>query len=359
MSVEPLRIIIAMSGGVDSSVAAALLTEAGHDVIGVMMGLWSDPSCENLCCTSEAMNIARDIAHILNIPFHTIDSKIPFRERVVQYFINSYKSGETPNPCVACNRWFRWNKLFEKGADLGATYVASGHYARIQKDAGGNARLLRGVDPNKDQSYVLHGLSQSQLKNIIYPLGEYTKPQIREIARHYKLPVADRPDSQDLCFVGREGYRDFLVRHAPEIVNPGPIVTTQGKELGQHQGLAFYTTGQRKGLRIAADQPYYVLSKDIGQNALIIGTLDELGRDELIAENLNWISGQAPQQAFRAFVNIRYKARDVWGLVIPLDDGRVQVKFEKPLRDITPGQAAVFYDGEICLGGGIIQKNKE
>jgi tRNA-specific 2-thiouridylase len=344
-----------MSGGVDSSVAAALLIEEGYDVIGVMMQLWSDPSTENLCCTPVSMETARSIAEQLDIPFHTIDAITVFRQKVVQNFIDQYRYGNTPNPCVTCNRQVRWKTLFEFADDLGAFHVASGHYARRKVSDSGTVQLLRGVDSKKDQSYVLHGLSQEQLSRTIFPLGEYTKPEIRRIARRFQLPVAERPDSQDLCFVGNDGYRDFLIRHVPEVVDPGPITNSNGETLGTHQGLAFYTIGQRKGLGIPAPQPYYVMRKDTGNNALVIGTSDELGSDRLIAKNVNWISGKPPQKPVKAMTKIRYKARDVEGLIDPKPDGRVNVNFKEKIRDITPGQSAVFYEDSVCLGGGVIE----
>jgi len=343
-----------MSGGVDSSVAATLLAESGQQVVGVMMRLWSDPSTENLCCTPDSLAIARDICRRIGIPFQAIDAAAPFRASVVQYFIDSHRQGQTPNPCVTCNRVFRWDILLALASEMGATHIASGHYARLARDAGGEVRLLRGVDPLKDQSYVLHGLTQAHLSKAIFPLGAYTKAEIREMARQNDLPVAERPDSQDLCFVGQVGYRDFLVRHAPEVIHPGPIANPQGEILGQHQGLAFYTIGQRKGLGIAADQPYYVLAKDLIHNTLVIGTRRELGRRELSAGNLNWISGQPPTEPFQASVKIRYKSKDIPAHIMPIGGHSVQVQFEQPLRDITPGQAAVFYQGDTCLGGGTI-----
>ena len=355
MTNNPLRVVAAMSGGVDSSVAAALLTKQGYAVIGVMMSLWSDPNTENLCCTPDSMALARRIALQLDIPFHIVDSKSHFRENVVQYFIDHYKSGVTPNPCVACNRRVRWNVLFEAAAEHGATHIATGHYARLEAGDSGLVQLLRGVDPKKDQSYVLHGLTQEHLAHTIFPLGKYSKPEIRAIARRFQLPTADRPESQDLCFVGNEGYRDFLIRHAPEVVAPGPIVNTSGEPLGTHQGLAFYTIGQRKGLGISGTQPYYVVGKDSGRNTMIIGTSGELGRRELTAVDVNWIAGLPPSEPFRAIIKIRYKARDVWGLVDPQPDARVRVTLDEQMRDITPGQAVVFYDGEVCCGGGIIE----
>jgi tRNA-specific 2-thiouridylase len=355
MPENSLRIVVAMSGGVDSSVAAAMLVADGHEVTGFMMRLWSDPSTENLCCTPGSQELARGVATQLDIPFHTIDAVSIFRKNVVQYFIDCYKQGETPNPCVACNRLVRWDALLAEATTIGASHVATGHYARIKGYDNSRMLLLRGVDKNKDQSYVLHGLSQDQLSRTLLPLGDFTKQEIRQVARRFKLPVAERPDSQDLCFVGNEGYRDFLVRHAPEVVFPGPIVTRNGKVLGQHRGLAFYTIGQRKGLGISGPLPYYVLEKDVPQNTLVIGTSQEQGEDQLNAAQVNWISGEAPPEPIRANIKVRYKALGTWGLVSPMDNTRVHIKFDQPLRDITPGQAAVFYNGETCLGGGIIE----
>lgn len=354
---NPTKILMAMSGGVDSSVAAALLARDGFQVVGVMMRLWSDPNTDNLCCTPDTMAIARKICRQIGIPFHAIDAVTPFRERVVQHFIDGYRKGETPNPCVACNRFFRWDILQAKAKEIGATHIASGHYARIDRDERGMVRLLRGVDPLKDQSYMLHGLTQAHLSRTIFPLGTYTKREIRVFARQFDLPVAERPDSQDLCFVGGAGYRDFLVRHAPEVVLPGPITNPQGEILGEHQGLAFYTIGQRKGLRVAAGQPYYVLSKDTLHNTLVIGTRTESGRQDLQAGNINWISGQIPTEPFQAAVKIRYRAQETPARITPMANDRAQVHFDHPIRDITPGQAAVFYQDEVCLGGGTILPN--
>jgi len=354
---EKAKVVIAMSGGVDSSVAAALLKEQGHQVIGMMLRLWSEPGTEayNRCCTPDDMALARRIAAQLEIPFYTIDAKDVFRNTVVDYFLSGYAQGITPNPCIICNRRIRWEFLLNRALALGAKYLATGHYAQVRKTDDGKLALLRGIDKNKDQSYVLHVLTQEQLGHAIFPLGSYTKPQVREIARDFELPVAERSDSQDLCFLGKGDYRDFLVRNVPDVASPGPIKNREGLLLGQHQGLAFYTIGQRKGLGIAAPQPLYVLKKDRDSNTLVVGPRDQLGKDELITGEVNWITGKPPQNPVRVSVKIRYKAREVEGLVTPHQNGSSHVKLSEPIRDITPGQAAVFFDGEICLGGGIIQ----
>jgi tRNA-specific 2-thiouridylase len=277
---------------------------------------------------------------------------------VVKYFINSYKIGETPNPCVFCNSHVRWNSLFELAENLGASHIATGHYARIGRNPSGGVQLLRGVDENKDQSYVLHGLSQELLSRTIFPLGTFNKHEVRQLARKFKLPVAERPDSQDLCFVGQSGYRDFLKRYAPESVNPGPIKNKQGDILGQHKGLAFYTNGQRKGLGISGSKPFYVIEKIITDNSLVVGIKKELEQNEIFVDQINWISGVKPKKSFKASVKIRYKARDAYGIVHPKDGDRAQVKLDQPIAGVTPGQSLVVYQGEKCLGGGIIIKSQ-
>lgn len=355
---ERKRVVIAMSGGVDSSVAAALLQQQGYEVIGMMMRLWSEPGSEaaNRCCTPDAMALARRVSAKLGIPFYAVDAQDVFHNIVVNFFIDGYTKGVTPNPCLACNRHIRWEFLLKRALALGADFMATGHYARLHHDDQGCIQLLRAIDHNKDQSYVLHVLGQAQLSHARFPLGEFTKPQVRELARQFGLPVAERAESQDLCFLGNGDYRSFLLRNAPQIETPGPILTRDGQQLGEHQGLAFYTIGQRKGLGIASPEPLYVLGKDLQRNALIVGQRIELGSQELTAVNINWVAGRPPAASFQAQVKIRYKAQEAPAGVHLLDDHRAQVRFDEALRDITPGQAAVFYDGETCLGGGIIQR---
>jgi tRNA-uridine 2-sulfurtransferase len=350
------RVVVAMSGGVDSSVAAALLKEQGYDVIGMMLRLWSEPGKEesNRCCTPDSMAQARRVAAKLDIPFYVIDAKDVFKETVVQYFLDGYARGETPNPCLICNRQIRWTFLLEHALALGADYMATGHYARAQKGEGGRMILLRALDRGKDQSYVLHVLNQEKLRRALFPIGDYPKPDIRAIAEKYGLPTASRKDSQDLCFLAGEDYRHFLQRNAAEILKPGEILTRQGATVGTHTGLANYTIGQRKGLGIASPVPLYVLGKDSITNSLIVGTQEELGSCELVARDVNWLSGETPKERFRAEVKIRYTAKEAGALVTPIDGNRAQVQFDMPQRDITAGQAAVFFDGDMLLGGGII-----
>ena len=349
------KVVVAMSGGVDSSVAAALLKQQGYNVTGIMLRLWSEPGKEesNRCCTPDAMAQARRVAGILDIPFYVIDAKDVFKETVVQYFLDGYARGETPNPCLMCNRQIRWTFLLNHALALGAEYMATGHYVRI-KDEGGRMKLLRAIDHSKDQSYVLHVLKQDQLAHALFPVGEFPKPEIRRIAADFGLPTASRADSQDLCFLAGEDYRGFLQRNAAEILQPGEIVTTSGKLIGKHDGLANYTIGQRKGLNVASPVPLYVITKKASNNALVVGTLDELGFTELTARDVNWTSGETPSEPFRALVKIRYTAKEAEALVTPMEGDQVSVKFDAPVRDVTAGQAAVFYQDEVMLGGGII-----
>jgi len=351
------KVVVAMSGGVDSSVAAALLKQQGYEVTGMMLRLWSEPGKEesNRCCTPDAMAQARRVAGILDIPFYVIDAKDVFKETVVQYFLDGYARGETPNPCLMCNRKIRWRFLLDHALALGADFMATGHYVRIQKSEFRIQNLLRAIDHAKDQSYVLHVLTQDQLKYALFPVGEYPKPEIRRIAAEFGLPTASRADSQDLCFLAGDDYRNFLQRHTPEILSPGDIVTTAGKVVGQHSGLANYTIGQRKGLNVASPVPLYVITKHETRNTLIVGTADELSFSELTAYDVNWISGEAPHEPFRALVKIRYSAKEVEAWVSPMEADQASVKFDLPVRDVTAGQAAVFYQGELMLGGGIIR----
>jgi tRNA-specific 2-thiouridylase len=408
------KAVVAMSGGVDSSLAAALLVEQGYDVTGVMMRLWSEVAAgvasSNKCCSLEAVDDARRVADLLGIPFYLINVERPFKQRVVDFTVAGYLAGETPNPCIQCNRHIRFDYLLNYAMSLGADYLATGHYARVRRPEGDQFSvigdqlsvigdqlsvtsdqlsvigdqsstppiyqstnppiyqstnlpiyqftnfLLTGVDVDKDQSYVLHVLTQEKLARVLFPVGEYTKAQVRAMAAERGLPVAGRRDSQDLCFLADGDYRRFLRDWTPpDAIESGPIVDSSGRALGQHSGLPFYTVGQRKGLGIAAAEPLFVLRLEPASNALVVGPAAELGRDHLTAHSVNWIAGQPPAGPLEAQVKIRYKARPAPAIVTPLPGDRADVRFEQPLRDITPGQAAVFYQGEVCLGGGLIE----
>lgn len=353
------RVVIAMSGGVDSSVAAALLVRQGFDVIGLMMRLWGEPTQDvafNRCCTPDALAQARRVAAQLGIPFYAIDAQTVFKRRIVDFFIDSYAAGLTPNPCIECNRHIRWEFLLDQALELGADFLATGHYARVRDAGAAGLQLLKAVDANKDQSYVLSVLGQAQLRRARFPLGELTKPEVRAIAREIGLPVADRPESQDLCFLADGDYRRFLRDHAPGSLRPGPIVRRDGTVLGEHQGLPLYTIGQRKGIRVSSPEPLYVIALRPADNALVVGAAAELGRAGLIADRVHWIAGAAPSETIQADVKIRYKALPQPAMITPLPDGRARVLFETRLRDITAGQAAVFYQGDVCLGGGLIAR---
>jgi len=350
------KVVVAMSGGVDSSVAAALLKEQGYDVTGMMLRLWSEPGKEdtNRCCTPDSMAQARRVAGILDIPFYVIDAKDVFRETVVEYFLSGYAHGETPNPCLVCNQKIRWTFLLNHALALGAEFMATGHYVRIQNSENGKRELLRAVDHSKDQSYVLHVLKQEQLKHALFPVGDYPKPEIRAIAEKFGLPTASRKDSQDLCFLAGEDYRNFLQRNAAEILTPGEIAMPDGKVIGSHTGLANYTIGQRKGLNVQSAVPLYVMKKDASSNTLIVGTETQLGTTDLTVRDVNWVSGDVPTESFYADVKIRYTAKEVKAWVNVDGENQVQVKFDAPVRDATAGQAAVFYQDDVLVGGGII-----
>jgi tRNA-specific 2-thiouridylase len=357
-----VRVVVAMSGGVDSSVAAALLVEQGYEVIGMMMRLWSEETVggriHNRCCTPDQMTDARRIASKLGIPFHVLDTREVFHDKIVDFFIEGHRQGVTPMPCMECNRHIRFDWLLENALALDADYLATGHYARIER-CGDRYALLKGLDEAKDQSYVLSVMGQAQLSKVLFPVGIYPKPQVREIAARFGLPTASKGDSQDLCFLGDGDYRRFLREHAPEIMMPGPIVRKDGSVIGEHQGLSNYTIGQRKGLGVTARDPLFVIGMNPYRNALIVGTSDELGRRSLTANRMSWVAGGAPAAPFTAKVKIRYKSTPVFGLITPLDDGRIRAEFDEPLRDITPGQGAVVYDGDEVLGGGIIERYAE
>jgi tRNA-specific 2-thiouridylase len=385
------RIVVAMSGGVDSSVAAALLKEQGHEVIGIMLRLWSEPGVmeddgvervvQNKCCSLEAVDDARRVARKLDIPFYLVNVEQEFKDNVVDYFYQEYVAGRTPNPCLTCNRHIRFTLLLNRALALDADYLATGHYVRVDDHpVTGKRRLRRGLDPDKDQSYVLHVLNQQQLAHACFPLGPYTKPQVRAMAAERGMTVATKAESQEICFVAQNDYRGFIDRYAETmreaepagvaagsmgrangiitIPRPGPIYDTSGKTLGRHRGLAYYTIGQRKGLGITSPEPLHVIQIDAAQNALVVGPAEALQKTSCTVGKMHYVSGEIPTTPFKAFVRIRYKALEQEALVIPLEGDRAQVTFTRPQRAITPGQAAVFYggeDGDEVLCGGLIE----
>jgi tRNA-specific 2-thiouridylase len=371
------RVVVGMSGGVDSSVAAALLKEQGYDVVGIMLRLWAEPPAEdagdedgedapvreNACCSIESLSDARRVAAQLDIPFYVINVEEPFRETIVDYFYDEYRAGRTPNPCLRCNRYIRFTLLLERALALGADYLATGHYVRVDDDpATGQRRLRRAVDASKDQSYVLHVLSQHQLRHALFPLGGFTKPEVRAMAAERGLPVATKAESQEICFVAANDYRGFVRRYAeakgqpaPE---PGPILDMSGARLGAHTGLANYTVGQRKGLGVSAREPLHVLQLDGARNAVIVGPASALERNTFTVRQTTWTRDTPPDGPTNVEVKVRYKAPLVRGVVTPLPDCRAEVTLEQPIRAVTPGQAAVFYggaEGDEALGGGLIE----
>jgi tRNA-specific 2-thiouridylase len=358
------RVVVAMSGGVDSSVAAALLVEQGYDVVGLMLRLWSDPAAggasANRCCTPDAQALARGVAHHLGIPFYVLDIRALFEQRIVDFWTTGYIAGETPNPCFECNRHIRFGFLLQYALSLGASKLATGHYARVRPPQPGQEdegyQLLRGRDPAKDQSYVLHVLGQAELAHALFPIGEYEKPAVREMARARRLPVADRHDSQDLCFLGDDDYRTFLRRRAPEALRPGPVVDRAGRVLGEHAGLPLYTIGQRKGLPVNGPEPLYVVAVDAARNTLVVGPAAALERRALLARGMHYVSGHAPHAPLRVTARVRYKGAEVPATLAPGAGSAARLDLDAPLRAITPGQGVVCYQGERVVAGGIIAR---
>lgn len=354
------RVLVAMSGGVDSSLTAALLVQQGYDVIGATMQIWEEgreDGDDRGCCSLSAVDDARRVADKLGIPYYVLNFRQLFQETVVDYFIAEYGAGRTPNPCIACNRRVKFEGLLQKALALGAEYVATGHYARIGYDGGRGRYLLRkGADAAKDQSYALYHLNQHTLKHFLMPLGEYAKTETRRMAREFGLAVADKPDSQEICFVPNDDYQAFLADKAPESLRPGDIVDTGGRILGRHRGLPLYTVGQRKGLGLAAGRPLYVVALDNERNQVIVGSDADVFASELIAGDLNYIAFDRLDTPLKAAAKIRYSAREAPAVIEPAGEGLARVRFETPQRAITPGQSVVFYDGDIVLGGGIIQR---
>jgi len=355
------HVLAAMSGGVDSSVAAALLVEQGFTVTGIMLNLWSDPTCENqnACCTPEAQRVAKTTANQLGIPFYVIDAKDIFYQNVVHYFIESHAKGITPNPCWVCNVKVKWKVLLEQLNYFGADYVATGHYAKIAQDDRKGFHLFASTDKKKDQSYVLSGLSQSELSCTLFPLGELTKIQVREKALQIGLNASERPESQDLCFLGNKSPEKFLTERQLHGEEGGDIIDKNGKVLGHHNGLSSYTIGQRKGIKIVAAQPYYVIKKDVASNKLLVGYKSELGRKKFSVSQLNWILGKEPDLPHSVMLQIRYHAKKVNTVINAITNEGIEVISSELLRDITPGQIAVFYDEDEVVGSGIIQMDED
>ena len=350
-----------MSGGVDSSVMAALMIDAGYDVIAVTMRLGNHDTVEYdsekpNCCSLEGVEDARYAAMQLGIPFYAVNHEDQFRQSIVDYFVDEYTVGRTPSPCVICNQELKFGTLVDLADQLDCEYIGTGHYAKIEQDPETGRYLLRkGSDFKKDQSYFLFSLTQSQLKRAIMPLGSLNKEAVRDIARRYKLKTAEKPESQELCFIADDDYKRFLQDRIPEQIQKGEIVDQNGEKLGHHKGIPFYTVGQRRGLGIAVGEPIYVTGIKTETNTIVVGQADELLRQSMIVNQLNWIPFENLAEPIRAQIKIRYRDQGEMATVTPTVDGKVKVIFDQPRRAIAPGQAAVFYAQDLVIGGGWIE----
>ncbi len=349
-----------MSGGVDSSVAAAILLEKGYDVIGVTMQIWQESTGEgkkheDACCSLSAVDDARRVANKLGIPYYVMNFKDIFKEKVIDYFTREYIKGRTPNPCIACNRFVKFEALLDKASAMGVDYIATGHYARIDFDEKPGRYLLRkSATDRKDQTYALYTLNQKQLSHTLMPVGDYTKDRIREMAAELDLSVASKPDSQEICFVEDNDYGKFITETTDYKAKAGNFVDVDGNVLGKHKGIIHYTVGQRKGLGVTFGKPVYVKSVNAETNTVVLADENEVFSSRLTASDLNFISIDKLEGEKRVTAKIRYSAKEAPAVITMLDDNRVNVEFDTPQRAITPGQAVVFYDGDIVVGGGII-----
>ena len=354
------KVVVGMSGGVDSSVAAFLLKEQGYDVIGVTMQIWQDEaeeekSAEGGCCGLTAVDDARRVAEKLNIPYYVMNFKQEFKKQVMDYFVAEYLRGHTPNPCIVCNRYVTWEALLKRSLEIGADYIATGHYARIDRLPNGRFAIRNSVTASKDQTYALYSLTQEQLSRTLMPVGEFAKDEIRKIALEAGLPVANKPDSQEICFIPDDDYAGFIEREAGSAVpGPGNFVDKDGKVLGRHKGITHYTIGQRKGLEIAMGRRVFVTEIRPETAEVVLGENEDVFTDRVLCDRVNFMSVADVTEPTRVKAKIRYNHQGEYCVLEKQADGSVLCRFEKPVRASTPGQAVVFYDGEYVLGGGTI-----
>ncbi len=354
------KVVVGMSGGVDSSVAAYLLKEQGYDVIGVTMQIWQDEKEEvqeenGGCCGLSAVEDARRVAQVLDIPYYVMNFKQEFKKNVMDYFVAEYLAGRTPNPCIACNRYVKWEALLNRSLEIGADYIATGHYARVEQLANGRYAVRNSVTAKKDQTYALYNLTQEQLARTLMPVGDYTKEEIREIAVKNNLPVAHKADSQDICFVPDGDYAGLIEREAPgSVPGEGNFVTKDGTVLGRHKGITHYTIGQRKGLGLAMGHHVFVTEIRPETNEVVIGEADDVFRETLVCRQINFMGMENLLEPRRVFAKIRYAHQGEWCTIDRCGKDEIICFFDRPVRAVTPGQAVVFYEGEYVLGGGVI-----
>lgn len=356
------RVVVGMSGGVDSSVAAALLLEKGYDVIGATMQIWPDNSesakREGGCCSLSAVEDARKVANKLGIPYYVMNFKDYFQKKVIDYFVEEYLAGRTPNPCIACNRYVKFEEFLRRAHNLDAFYIATGHYARIVYDEEqGRYLLKKSLTGEKDQSYTLYNMTQYQLEHTLMPLGEYTKEETRRLASRIGLTVANKPDSQEICFVDDDDYGRFVTEKANREIQPGHFIDTKGNILGKHRGIVHYTIGQRRGLGLAMGKPVYVVDIDVENNVVVVGEAEEIFSRGLISTDLNFILFDRLEGSMEVTVKIRYNASPVDAVLSPEGEDKARVDFKEPLRAVTPGQSVVFYKDDLVVGGGVIEKS--
>ncbi|OCA53324.1 tRNA 2-thiouridine(34) synthase MnmA [Photorhabdus namnaonensis] len=356
------KVIVGMSGGVDSSVSAYLLQQQGYQVAGLFMKNWEEDDDEEYCSAAADLADAQSVCDKLGIELHTVNFASEYWDHVFEHFLSEYRAGRTPNPDILCNKEIKFKAFLEFAAeDLGADYIATGHYVR-RKDINGKSQLLRGLDNNKDQSYFLYILSHQQIAQSLFPVGELEKPEVRRIAEEIGLATAKKKDSTGICFIGERKFRDFLGRYLP--AKPGPIMTVDGETVGEHQGLMYHTLGQRKGLGIGgtkegSEEPWYVIDKDVQNNILIVAQGHEHPRlmsTGLIAQQLHWVDRETLTEKIHCVVKTRYRQQDIPCTVTPINEDKIEVRFANPVAAVTPGQSAVFYQGEVCLGGGVIEQ---